>query len=216
MGLSSADIREIKTVIISTFNDKYLQEIADKLAAKVEKQIEEKLNAQNAIIAALQSKVEKLFDENRELKNLLEVQEQESRNLNVRIFNMPIKENEDIRSEVISVLKNTFKTNINSTDIQKCHRITSKNPSDHPAAVLVRFTSDSVRSTVLKSRKLVKTSINIKEDLTKHRLKLFKSALQKFSSKSAWVRNGNVYVKVGENIHRLSCESDLNLLGERK
>ncbi|CAH1969167.1 unnamed protein product [Acanthoscelides obtectus] len=44
MGLSTTDMREIKSTIINTFNEKFLQEIVSKVVQLVEKQFEEKLN----------------------------------------------------------------------------------------------------------------------------------------------------------------------------
>lgn len=214
MGLSSADLREIKTVIINTFNDKFLQEIADKLTASVEKRFELQLKEQQTLINSLQGKVQSLSVENSELKKVLDMQEQNSRNLNLRVFGFPVKNGEDVRSEILRFFKQTLNVNIPPNEVIKCHRVATKIASSGPPAVLVRFSTDVYRASVLKSRRLLKSDcgIKIKEDLTKVRLTLFGSAVKKFSSKCAWVLNGNIYVKSGDVVHRVIDNDHLESL----
>ena len=64
MGLSTTDLREIKSTIIGMFNDKFLQEIAQKVAGMVEKQFEEQFVKHKKEIEGLQEKTAKI--ENKE------------------------------------------------------------------------------------------------------------------------------------------------------
>lgn len=210
MPLSSADLREIKSTIISTFSDRFLQDIAERVASIVGKKFEQQLNAQNEVINSLEVKISQLQSDKHSLEAKIDSQEQTSRNLNLRIFNMHAADDKDLNSEVQKLFSITLKADTKPSDIERCHRISPKIPSDKPPAVLVRFTNESARLSVLKMRKFLKDSnVYIKEDLTKVRLALFQTAVREFSSKSAWVLNGNVYVKVDNKVHRISCESEL-------
>ncbi|CAG9761270.1 unnamed protein product [Ceutorhynchus assimilis] len=218
MGLSSADLREIKGCIISTFNDKFLQDVVSKVAAMVDKQLEEKLKAQDVEIETLKENQNKIIEENMQLRKIIDDQEQHARNLNVRIHGIKVEDGENtenLRTKVLEVFTNKLKINLVDSVIKKCHRVSSMGPSDQPPAVLVRFASDTSRSQVIRNRKNLKGSkIVIREDLTKNRLGLLKSAIDVFSSKSAWVLNGNIYVKCENEVHRISDKSKLSELKE--
>lgn len=210
MGLSSADLREIKSTIINTFNEKFLQDIVDKVASAVEKKIEQRFDAQKEEIAALRSITEKLQKDSTDLRKSLETQEQAVRNMNIRIQGMKVENGENIRSKVLNLFTSKLKINIQNSDIKKCHRVPDKNPGDKPPAVLVRFTSDTARLSVLKNKKNLKNSgMSIKEDLTKVRLLLLNCAIRAFSFKNAWVLNGNIYIKYNNSVHRISDEADI-------
>ncbi|CAG9760406.1 unnamed protein product [Ceutorhynchus assimilis] len=148
MGLSSADLREIKGCIISTFNDKFLQDVVSKVAAMVDKQLEEKLKAQDVEIETLKENQNKIIEENMQLRKIIDDQEQHARNLNVRIHGIKVdgENTENLRTKVLEVFTNKLKINLVDSVIKKCHRVSSMGPSDQPPAVLVRFASDTSRS----------------------------------------------------------------------
>lgn len=206
MGLSSADLREIKSAVINVFNEKFMKEIADKVADMVEKRFEDRINH-------LEERIGKLETTNSQLKKMVDIQEQSSRNSNLRIFGFPVASNEDLRADILGLFTNKLKVNIADRDMIKCHRVGSKNASDKPPAVLVRFANDSSRIAVLKARKHSgMNGIQIREDLTQTRLALFKEAIRRFTSRNAWVLNGIVFVKHKDAVHRLADLSDLSAM----
>lgn len=216
MGLSTADLREIKSVIVNVFNEKFLQDIADKVAKMVNSQFEEQIKAQNCIIASLREKSSNLEEENKQLRKSLDNQEQSLRNSNLRIFGIKYEKDENLRSKVLDLFVRDLKTNIQNIDLKKCHRIVPMNAGDKPPAVLVEFSTDAARVSILKNRKFLKNSgISIKEDLTKIRLALFNSAVREFSNKNTWLLHGNIYVRHNNIVHRISDEPELNKLMER-
>lgn len=210
MGLSTAELREIKSAVISVFNDKFLQEIADKVAGMVEKRFEAQLAAQEEEIRTIRTKIQSLEDENKRLRADVDNQEQIQRNLNVRIFGIAAEPDENLQSKIMDLFTNKLKVNIPNSDIANCYRVQSKTPTPRPPAVLVRFSTESFRASVLKNRNNLKNSgIHIKEDLTKPRLALFKRAVEVFSVNNSWVLNGNIYIKCNNKVHRISSETDL-------
>lgn len=206
MVLSENDIEKIKGI----FTDRFLQNIAEKVAQIMDKKYANKLKEHEKCISELQQEVINLKIANKEMANALDQQEQASRNCNVRIFGIPTENNEDLRLKVQNVFKQ-MKVNINPAQIKKCHRIASKNPSDKPPAVLVRFFNDTDRLTVLKNRKNLKsTGVQVREDLTKNRLTLLSMAVNKFTAKNAWCSNGVIYIKVRDVVHRINNMEELD------
>lgn len=213
MGLSSADLREIKSTIISTFNDKFLQDIAEKVARIIENKFEERFKEQNDRITSLEAKIEKLEGEYQQVRNNMDSQEQSLRSLNIRIFGVKVQEGEDVRATVQDLFTKTLKCNIQNSDINKCYRVPSKNINDRPPAILVQFANDAARVSIFKSRKyLHKSGIQIKEDLTKFRLALLNSAVNQFAKTNVWTLNGNIYVKCGDSVRRIGDERELSAL----
>lgn len=213
MVLSSADAREVKTIISSVFNEKFLEEVAKKVFEILERKLESYQREQEKRVSSLEERLDRVITENKRLAFSLDALEQQSRSKNLRIFGLPSTEGEDsatLRDKVLKLFKSDLKTNISNNSIKKCYRVPSKNPTDKPRAVLVRFSCTEAKRSVLKSRNLLKNiNIQIKEDLTKIRLNLLESAVKKFTFKNAWVYNGNVYVKKGDQIHRITDLSDL-------
>lgn len=211
MGLSTADVREIKSIIIGVFNEKFLAEIADKVASSLIKKFEEQLKNQEAEISNLRDDIATLRRENSELQSELDRHDQASRSANIRIFGLQSEKDENVQEKVINLLQNKLKLNINNADIKKCHRVSNKVSNNKQPAVLVRFASDQVRFSVLKNRKMLKNSgVYIHEDLTKLRLALLNRAKEKYGDKSAWVWKGSVFVKCMDNtIKRIISEADL-------
>lgn len=114
---------------------------------------------------------------------------------------------------MLNIFNNTLKINIVNSEIKKCHRIVSKTTRDKPPAVLVRFSTDTAKVSVLRNRKFLKGGeLQIKEDLTKMRLFLLDRAIRKFTYKDSWVLNGNIYVRFNKTVHRIYDESDLDKL----
>lgn len=206
MVLSENDIEKIKGI----FTDRFLQNVAEKVAQIMDKRYANKFKEQEKCISNLQQEVNKLKSANREMANALDNQEQASRNCNVRIFGVPADNNEDLRLKIQNVFKQ-MKVNINTSQIKKCHRIRSKTPGDKPPAVLVRFFNDTDRLTVLKNRKNLKsTGVQVREDLTKNRLTLLSMATNKFTTKNAWCSNGVIYIKVQDVVHRINNRDELD------
>lgn len=208
MVLSDNDIEKIKGI----FTDRFLQSIAEKVTQILDKKYKTKFKEQEDHISNLQQEIEELKIANREMNDALDNQEQASRSRNIRVFGIPAENGENLRSKILAIFKQ-MNVNINNSQIQKCHRVAPMKPSDKPPAVLVRFFSDADRLTVLKNRKnLRSTSIQVREDLTKHRLILLLDAIKTFTSKRAWCLNGVIYVKVGDVVHRVKNIKELNNL----
>lgn len=208
MVLSDNDIEKIKGI----FTDRFLQSVAEKVAHILEKKYDAKLRERDQRISKLEQEICDLKSNNCEVQSALDNQEQAYRNLNVRVFGVPVSENEDLRSKMQDIFRQ-MNINIADSQINKCHRVAprNQNPANKkPPAVLLRFCRDVDRAVILKNRKYLRgKNIQVKEDLTKNRLALLSAAVNKFSSKSAWCLNGLIYVRVGDSVHRINGTEDL-------
>lgn len=215
MVLTRTDLDDIKKIISdqinSIFNDQFKNKIVESVAKKIGERYDVKFDKLDDEVQKIKNDLTELRNENLSLKKIVDGQEQNSRNLNIRIFGIPTSQNENIHNSVMEIFKHRIKLNIKPEDIKKCHRIAAKNQAaDKPSAVLVRFQDVNNRLMVLNNRKLLKYSgINIKEDLTKMRLLLLNFAISKFNSQNVWCLHGNIYVKYRDAVHRVTEDSDV-------
>lgn len=211
MGLSSEDLDKIKKI----FTDKFLQSIADKVANIIENNLvtkfDNKIKNHEEHITQLEAEVSLLKKSNRSMEAVIDQQEQASRNLNVRIFGVPLGNNEDVRVKVLHIFCDKMNLRIEDCHISKCYRIAAKKPNDKPPAILVNFVSDIQRSAVLRNCKLLKsTGIVVKEDLTKLRLRIMEEAVKKFTGRKVWSTNGRVFIrKCDGSVQRVDSVADL-------
>lgn len=217
MVLTRTDLDEIKRIVsdeVRATITKQMASLAENITQKLELKFGNMIKEVKEQSTALAKKVKELQDENSRLITTLDSQEQYSRRRNIRIFGLEIKQGTDIQLEVYNMLRTTLKIDdLQVSDIDRCYHVQSKVPDpSKPPAILVQFSDINKRSSVLKNRKNLKQpGITIKEDLTKMRLKLLHSAVNKFSAKSAWCLHGTVYVKSGNgDIHRVDNLNHLN------
>lgn len=214
MVITKGDMDTIKAAIKSTINEQFLQEIADKVVSIISEKFQSQIDEQREIMDDLRNKVRSLEMGNLQLISKMDAHEQAARSLNIRIFGISEATNEDIRKVTLELFTKKLKVSVKDSDIKRCYRVGVKNrEADKPPAILVTFYSDVCRASVLKSRKELKHSgVTIKEDLTKVRLSLLNSAIEKYTYKNTWCLNGNIYVKCNNVVHRINNRQELDSL----
>lgn len=210
MVLNKRDLDEIASIVdakIKTLvNDDYIQSLAEKIGLIITTKYDEK-------VSNLNIEVESLKKINDQLKNDLDDLQQMSRNKNLRFFGVQKNPNENILEVILNIFNQNMKIkNVVQTDIKRCHRVPSKNidaDKPRPPAILVRLTN-ALRKKVMINKKFLKsTGIYVQEDLTRSRLSLLKSATEKFSRNSVWCREGNIFVKYNNVVHKVFSEKSL-------
>lgn len=160
-------------MIHSTFSEKFLNKIANKVGEIIESKFNERIKKQDLIINQMNDKIIELERKNAVMMKKLDDQEQIARMSNVRIFGFAVADDQNLKMSVIKLLNDKLKAGITDADIQRCYRVRAKSDSDKPPAVVVRFSNDVAKATVFKNRKYFKnTGFHVKEDLTKFRLSL--------------------------------------------
>ena len=167
-----------------------------------------KITAADVKVASLEKKVvelsetlEKTSKEVGELQYLHDDLEQYGRRLNLRVSGLKATNEpgtpEDTDKAIIHLCRDQLGVQIQLSDIQRSHRVGPKEASNR--AIIFRFVSYRVRTSVLKARsKLKNTGIFVNEDLTKRRNRLAYLARQlKKNNKivDTWTYDGKVFVK---------------------
>lgn len=203
MGLTRENKAEIKELIKQTLIevlDGYLEKLVDKVLTKVKDGIRVELENMKTALAETQDELDYLKQLHKK-KNLI-------------IYGINETPNEEVKEKVIKLCTDKH-VNIPMAAIKHCYRIGNKT-NNKIRPIVIKFANENYRKNFMSNRKtLSKTGIRIKEDLTRKRLQLFKCCGEKLGFQSVWTYNGNIRVKIGENIHPIKNEKDIvNLLSE--
>lgn len=150
-----------------------------------------------------------LKEENICLKEKTDDLEQRGRLENLRIFGIKESVNEDTNTLVIEVAKKVNVT-LDPSCISRSHRVGPKSEGKI-RAIIVKFVSSADRQRLFLAKKKLKgTHITIREDLTKVRQDILKSATENYDS--VWSHNGVILVKLGHRIHRVQTQRQFETL----
>ncbi len=149
---SEVDIEQLQSSVES------IEESQEKISTEANKQFEVSSIALNS----LEDRVEDL--------------EQENKSNNLRIFGMDEEEGEDLKTTVISLVRNRLEMSMDPEDIKDIGRMGKKR--DKVRDVLIKFRSKTLRDKIYNKKKLLRQEesdnlIFINEDLTNQRSKLF-------------------------------------------
>jgi hypothetical protein len=182
--------------------ERIISGLIDKVSARVVEGLAASLDFATKQIAELKSEIVVLKEQLRErdvvTANRIDDLEQYQRRNNLRIFGIPESSGEDTDKIVMDLCKEKLKLEITSDRIERSHRVgagpTPAGSDTRPRAILVRFTSYRDRRAVfVEKRQLKGTGIVVREDLTRKRMELFRSATQKFGHRSVWTVDGRIH-----------------------
>lgn len=161
------------------------------------------------------------------LETKIDVLEQQARQCNVEICNLPERRNENLPS-IIEAIGSVLKSPISLNDIVAVHRVPhAHQQSTRPKNIILKFTSRLQRDNLLSAYRKVSslkteqigmsgtsTSIYINEHLTLKRKQLFRrtrEAANNHNHKYVWIRNGTILVRErdGETAFAIRGEGDL-------
>lgn len=196
-------------------DEKLIQSVVEKVLAseafiaKIVAAMKQSFESQiNEIKKEYNEKVSLLEKENFKLQDNYDSLEQYSRSNNIRIFGIQESDNENVYETVIKLCNDNLEVKIANTDIDVCHRLPSRNNQIKP--IIVKFTRRTVKDQIYNAkRKLKGTRIVIREDLTRKRQDLVKMAAGIVGVRNVFTRNGSVFIKRGENIHKICNDGDL-------
>jgi hypothetical protein len=167
----------------------------------------------NAIAVEMKEKIRELSDECSTLKKELAMcreeivvlknnsalkiddQEQHARRSNLRIFGITEVHNEDTTVEVIRFAKRLLNVEIRKEDVDRSRRLGEKknDVSTTPRPILVNFTNFWARRAIFSQKKKLKgTGVTVREDLTKTRHEILKTARSMYGIRNTWTTDGKV------------------------
>ena len=205
-------INKLKTALFPT----KLSDAIDRQNAMTE-QVMNQLKAQEARITVLEAKVKSLqvsADDN----------EQRGRRANLVFTGIPEagmnddENTDEILMEIINI-KMEVTPPVTKTDIERSHRLGRRREDNRNRPIIMRFTSDRRRDTIIRCRGNLKKhntaqrAVYVNEDLTAFRAKLAFDARQLKKRKrvtDTWTFNGKVVVKDLHNkIHEIKYADDM-------
>ena len=224
--MTKSDIADFITKTVESV----LKGIDDRMKKMVEEQVEVKvkdrvneinnrldyLTFENVEIKERLDKVEnKLKKQKEKTKAALEqsnYNEQFSRKNNVKVMGVEVLEDEtevNLTEEIISIVRQKTHVNIQPSEIVALHRIPSKH---NPKPVLVKFINNSVKTRLMKHRKIMKQQgYKLVDDVTKKNTELIGKLLKHDKIESAWFFNGFIYGKTTEGRrHKFDLFSDID------
>ncbi|MEW8560817.1 MAG: hypothetical protein AB2541_01895 [Candidatus Thiodiazotropha sp.] len=225
LTLTDTHLKRIGEHISPVIHHNCLAEIRSDIRELVREAVSEVIDQK---LSSLKTENLRLVRENEELKervvNLekaVDESEQYSRRNNVRLTNIPEKDNEDTDQIVLKIAE-AIGADLTIAEIDRSHR-TGK-PGRRHRDIIVKLSTYRVRSKLIKNKKSLKGSefdgVYINEDLTKIRGELLYEARRCVRAKifnGAWSSDGRILVKDKANkVRRISTKLQLeNLCAEQ-
>ena len=229
----SEEIKAIVDVALKQvwMDDILIKSIADKISKDITSTINKKLKCLEKDVAAVNTEINRIkndlkghktsYDDKvnelnvkiskyEEKLNKIDKIEQENKINNLWIFQLPEKNEENTKDEVINLINKKLNMQLSSKDIESCYRVGKKDPTKR-RGIFIRFHSFQMKRNTYLQKKLLKgTGVVIREDLTTERLMLLNQAKRKYSLTNVWTDNGKIFCKVGHNILRIKSINQLN------
>nr|CAH7749704.1 unnamed protein product [Callosobruchus chinensis] len=216
---------EIKNCVASSVSavlndDAFINRVAEKVADNIaktlvtrmndlEKKIEDIISSNSTVVNDLKEETSMLRAENDQLQKKIDFLDQECRMNNLRIFNLPEKEHENLAEEVIHLVSSRLGMSIKQEEILDCRRLGRKRDGK-PRGIILKLTTLTKKQNIYNKKKMLRgTNICIKEDLTESKLKLMEAAIEKTSLRSVWSYLGNVYVLKNNNKIVIRSQEDI-------
>lgn len=189
------DIREIIQETIKelltdrTFIASIALQVTDKI--NIPQQIDKKFGEYKQEITNSQKDFQKLSAQVNRM-------EQDMRKNNVRIYGIPVSQNEE-KCTIIDVIRRETKMNFTEEKIVTAYRI-GKTAENGKRAILVKFSEYKFKEEVMIKRGVLKgTDIIIADDLTRENHDLLKEAVARLGKRNVWSMGGKIYFRNGNN-----------------
>lgn len=198
-----------------SFKDELLKTIKD----AVHESLGEIVNDLKAKVSSMEQRMDNLEEQLSHLQSQIHLigakandNEQYSRRHNVRIMGFPEEKGEDCVAKVAKFCKETMKLEtISPAEIDRAHRVGKPSHNKH-RAIIVHLQSHHRKLDIMKNKKQLRgTNFFVNEDLTKDNQRLFSKARKLPKVKSAWTRDGTIYIKERDNdkVYRINSPMDI-------
>lgn len=195
--------------------DVIVQSITDSVTTAVMDKIQESVGRNSAEIQALRKSLAAQEKKSADLENKLiaatdELEQYQRRN-SLRLFGVAENVQENTDDLVVTFAREKLGVQIDVTDIDRSHRVGRRLPgATKPRPIIIKFVSYRKRAEVFsQKRKLAKTGITVREDLTRERLKVLNVAISKFGLQNVWTQDGRIVVKTEEGKKSVTNMSEL-------
>ena len=169
---------------------------------------------------SLMQRLDKLEHEKNKLETkltkavgLTDDQQQYSRRNCLLFHGVKEESSEDTDNIVTEICAEKLRLDVGKSMIDRSHRIRPKKKDQKPRPIIIKFCSYRDRSKVFYNKKMLKGSgLTITESLTKTPIDLLNEVQGIVGQGNSWTIDGNIFVKKGKNIVRISKRSEAESL----
>lgn len=230
--VKTSDLEDMVTGIVRKLFSKFESSLEKKLNEKItkinseidqrENEIKEKVDALTIENENLKSKLEKCMSQNTTLRQELSYttkiaqsadlssnyNEQYSRKNNIKVYNFPKKDNQNLRKEFIDMVKNDFGITLVERDIVAIHRLPAKN---EPRPLIVKCFNTDVKRSLMRLRKELKNKIKFVDDVTPRNMGLIKRLEDSGNFEQVWYFNCKIYARTEQGLQlKYGLYDDIN------
>nr|CAI5819785.1 unnamed protein product [Callosobruchus analis] len=198
-------------MLIEKVTDGVTKTISAKIA-QLEQKID-KISQENILVVKeLREETSILRQENEYLMQKYDRLDQEARCNNLRIFNIKEDPQEILSDVLVEKFQSRLGIKANKDEILVCTRF-GKKQDRRSRGILLKLSNINTKQAIYNKKKQFRgTGIVVKEDLTEHRIKIMKAAIEKTYLKSVWSYNGLVYAMKDNKRQLIKDKNDLQKL----
>ncbi|CAG2247753.1 unnamed protein product [Mytilus edulis] len=218
------DLNEVTKDLVKTADlENMVTGIVKKLFSKFESTLDKKMNERlNKIQTEMQEKVEALSIENEHLrrkidqneaktisikKNCLKQQKLLKKN-NIKVFNFPWKEQQDLRQDFIQMVKSDLNITLHDRDIVAIHRLPAQR---EPRPLIVRCFNTDVKRSIMRKRKELRNKVKFVDDVTTRNMALIKRLEDSGRFDQVWYFNCGIYGRTDNGLQmKYGLYDDIN------
>lgn len=196
-------LREFGESIEKKFDDKLsevkrdMQEKIDALAVENE-DLKRKMNVLHTTTTGIRKDLNETARQTKQAIINSNFNEQYSRKNNIKVFNFPRKEKQDLRKDFIEKVKSDLDVDLEDRDVVAIHRIPSQHPGVNPC--IVRLFSSDVKRKVMRVRKELQDNVRFTDDVTKTNMDLIQRLRDTEEFESVWYYNCGVYARTEDGL----------------
>ena len=232
------DLNEVTKDLVKTADlENMVTGIVKKLFSKFESTLDKKMNERlNKIQTEMQEKVEALSIENEHLRRKIDqneaktisikkelsetteiakvtnissnYNEQYSRKNNIKVFNFPWKEQQDLRQDFIQMVKSDLNITLHDQDIVAIHRLPAQR---EPRPLIVRCFNTDVKRSIMRKRKELRNKVKFVDDVTTRNMALIKRLEDSGRFDQVWYFNCGIYGRTDNGLQmKYGLYDDIN------
>lgn len=206
----------VKTLVMKLCSsDEFVSQLSDSITKALDTKFNKQIKALQDENIKIKAELNKLQEINNNLVKNFERIDGVLRCKNLRFYGIKENKNEKTKDVIKDIVSKKLGLKMSNLEIESCFRV-GEIENDKVRPIVATFSHLDLKKSVYNSKKKLKgTGIVIREDLTKNKLNILKTALEKVKSKGiAWTNNCNIFVKYndGEDILKISNEEDAEKL----
>ena len=134
--------------------------------------------------------------------------EQYSRKNNIKVFNFPWKEQQDLRQDFIQMVKSDLNITLHDQDIVAIHRLPAQR---EPRPLIVRCFNTDVKRSIMRKRKELRNKVKFVDDVTTRNMALIKRLEDSGRFDQVWYFNCGIYGRTDNGLQmKYGLYDDIN------